>query len=121
MDKEDRILNLIGKMYKEFSGRFDDVDNRLENVENEVKKNREAIEVNRKAIESNREAITDMENTMSEKFGALFDGHQLHNEKLNRPEENVGNINETLKKQDLKIKSVGGVNEDDLTGDYGND
>ena len=115
MKNQDKILGLIEKMntkmekmHGEFNNRFNEMENkfndRFNRVESEIKKN--------------GETITRIENKMDDKFGALFDGHGVHNDKLDEISNNVNNINQTLSQHDLMIKSFNNVQEDNQNNDY---
>lgn len=105
MDKEDRLLNLIEKMYSEFSDRFDETEEKFQEIEN--------------ILQKNSETIARMENKMDNKFGALFDGHGLHSDRLDRIEDGINNIEKTIATHDLEIKKADSVKEDDMTDNYG--
>lgn len=55
---------------------------------------------------------------MDNKLGALFDGHEVHNNKLDEISKNMKNINQTLSKYDLKIRNIDNVKEEDQNNEY---
>lgn len=90
---EDKVLNLIEKMYIEFSGRFDNVDNRFDKLE----KGQEYLENRMTKLEIN------IENNISKKIDALFEFREITNEKLTRNEERIDKLNDSVSSQDLRL------------------
>lgn len=84
---EEKILELLNKMYNEFSGRFDGIENRLDGVENRL----DGVENRLTKVE------TLIENDIKNDINALYDGYKLIYEKV----ESIGKtVNEILVKVD---------------------
>lgn len=75
MNNEEKILNLVEKMYTEFTGRFESIETRLTSVEN---------------------TVTRIENNHGEKLSVLFDGYKQNSDKLDRIEKEVAKHEEVI-------------------------
>ncbi len=81
---EDKTFELLTKMYGEFSGRFDGVENRLKKVESLI------------------------ENDVKEDISALYDGYKQTYEEVVNIKKAVNEISSKVEKQDVEIRVVKG-------------
>lgn len=81
---EDKTFELLTKMYGEFSGRFDGVENRLKKVESLI------------------------ENDVKKDISALYDGYKQTYEEVVNIKKAVNEISSKVEKQDVEIRVVKG-------------
>ncbi len=81
---EDKTFELLTKMYGEFSGRFDGVENRLKKVESLI------------------------ENDVKKDISALYDGYKQTNEEVVNIKKTVNEISSKVEKQDVEIRVIKG-------------
>lgn len=93
MENEEKILNLLEKMYIDFNKRFEGIDSRFGNIESElvdVKQNMatkdELAEV-KAEVSSIKAIVVKIENDLGQKLGALFDGYKLNSAEVSKHEE----------------------------------
>ncbi len=77
--ENDKIFELMTKMYSEMQEGFRQVNKRIDNVEKEVKKTNAAIE-----------------HDINPKLSVLFDGYKQNSDKLDRIEEEVSKDEEII-------------------------
>jgi tetrahydromethanopterin S-methyltransferase subunit G len=75
---DEKVFNLLEKMYLELTGKIDGISTELQEVKTEVKQN------------SNH--ILRLEYKVENKFGALFDARETTNEKLDTIDTKVDNV-----------------------------
>jgi len=92
MNNEDKIFNLLEKVYIELQdtkGRLGNVENKLDNVENRLGN----VE-NR--LENVEKIVVRIENEHGQKLDALFDGYNQNSDKLDRIETEVSKHEEII-------------------------
>ena len=93
----DKLFNLVEKMYIEFNGRFDkmhdEFNNRLDKMHDEFNGGFDGLEQRFGKMEIK------LENDVSQKIEALFDGQKQMAEQLNRIEEKVDQHDEIIIKR----------------------
>ncbi|HHU32594.1 MAG: hypothetical protein ACOX1Y_04715 [Zhaonellaceae bacterium] len=82
LNNEEKIFNLLEKMYVEFNKRFKSIDKRFENIEAE--------------LSTVKATVVNIENDHGQKLDALFDGYKLNSEKLDRIEAEVAKHEEVI-------------------------
>lgn len=82
MNNEEKILSLIEKMYTEFSGRFEKIDERFDKMDGRM----DRIEERMDRMEGN---LVRIEQDHGQKLSALFDGYKQNSDKLDRIEAEV--------------------------------
>lgn len=75
MDNEEKFFGLMEKMYSEMQNGFKKVNLELQQTKNE--------------LQEVKKTVVRIENDHGQKLGALFDGHKLNSEKLDRIEAEV--------------------------------
>jgi archaellum component FlaC len=88
---EDKTFELLTRMYNEFSGRFDRVEDRLGSVENELKK----VQIK-------------LEHTIEPQIKVLFEDREYVHEKLNSIEQKIDTLSTRVDKQDMEIHVIKG-------------
>jgi archaellum component FlaC len=81
---EDKTFELLTKMYSEFSGRFDGVENRLKKVESLI------------------------ENDVKKDISALYDGYKQTYEEVVDIKKTANEISSKVEKQDVEIRVIKG-------------
>ena len=89
MANEDKTLELIEKMYLEFSKRFEKLEQDNKDIKNDYKDLRESVN-------SIHKTVIRIENNHGEKLDALFDGYKQNAERLDRIEKEVSRHDEML-------------------------
>ncbi|QXM06754.1 hypothetical protein [Crassaminicella indica] len=123
MNNEDKILNLMEKMYVEFSNRFEAIDKRFEDIDRrfeDIDKRLDAMDQRLDAmdqrldamdkrlnslenkVEENKQAIISLENKVDIKLTSLFDGYKQLNEQMERIEEKVDDLQMDVNHLSLK-------------------
>lgn len=123
MNNEEKMLNLMETMYTEFSKKFEAMDQRFEAMDQrfEVMDQRfEAIDQRFDAIDrrfdaidrrfeslenqvkENTQAIANIEATMNEKFGALFDWQKLSQQKFEELDEKIDKLQVSVNEISMK-------------------
>ncbi len=97
----DKIMDLLDKMYIEIQGTKKEFKIDILKLENHLQDTKKEL---KQEITQNRNDILRLENTMHDKFGVLFDGHKSINEVLYYIKDKLEDIDKTLKKHDLEIK-----------------
>lgn len=92
---QDKIFELIEKIYSEFSKKFENVDRRLDNLTEEMRKN--------------REFIVNLENKLDEKINALFDGYKQNTEAIYKLEGKFDELAGKVEKQEVEIRVIKGA------------
>lgn len=99
MNNEDKIFDLMTKMYsgmqegfKEVNDKINKLDNRLSKVENRLSK----VENRLSKVEK---TVIDIENNHGAKLDALFDGYKQNSDKLDRIEAEVSKHEEIIIKK----------------------
>lgn len=88
MDSEEKILSLLEKMYIDFNKRFESIEANIA-----TKQELDSVKVE---VRSVKETVIRIENDHGQKLGALFDGHKINSEKLNRIEAEVSKHEEVI-------------------------
>ncbi|MBS4008705.1 MAG: hypothetical protein KGZ45_09840 [Clostridium sp.] len=89
MNSEEKILNLLEKMYIDLKGS-------IEKVSSEMKTGFDTVD---KRLASVERTVSKIELDHGQKLGALFDGQKLNSEKLDRIEAEVIRHDELILKQ----------------------
>ncbi len=93
---EDKVLNLLEKMYIEFNGKFEKIDQRFEKIDQRFEK----IDQRFDGLEHRIEKLElKVENDISKKIEVLFDGQKQMFAQLNRIEEKVDQHDEIIIKR----------------------
>jgi len=87
---EDKIFELLTKMYSEMTEQFKEINNKLDN-------------------KADKSDIVRMENDLKPKVDAALEGYKVVYEKLTTLEEKVDIINSRVEKQDVEIRVIKGV------------
>ncbi|HWR60586.1 MAG TPA: hypothetical protein VN580_03195, partial [Clostridia bacterium] len=74
---EDKVFELLTKMYSEMTGRFETLENKLDE-------------------KTDKSDIVRLENELTPKIEALFDGYKQHTDILERIEKRVANQDEII-------------------------
>lgn len=82
---EDKLIELVTKMYSEMTVRLDTLDKKLDN-------------------KSDKTDIVRIENKLDTNSKALFDGYKQTYEKLGTLETKVDNMSQKIEKQDVEFK-----------------
>lgn len=83
---EDRVYDLLEKMYIEFSGRFDSVENDIKDIKGDIKDLKfDVVEIK-----------TTIEHEINPKITILFDGHIQQAQQLERIEQEVSKHEEII-------------------------
>ena len=98
---EDKVFELLTKMYSEFSEFRKDITDKVESNSNEIRSNS-------KEIRSVGNQVTKLENELKKDVGALFDGYKQTYEKLQVLETKVDNISQKIETQDVELKVLKG-------------
>ena len=118
MSNEEKTLELLELMYTEFTKKFDAIDQRFEKIDQRFEKIDQRFEkIDQRfdamdqrfdrlenEVKENRQAIIRIENTMNEKFGALFDWQKQSQEKFEEIDEKIDNLQVSV--NDLYIKTT---------------
>lgn len=86
---DDKLFELMTKMYSEFTDRFNTIDKKLDE-------------------KADRQDIIKLENKIDNDSKALFDGYKQTFEKLTDIEKKVEDISEKVDKQDVEITVIKG-------------
>ncbi len=98
VDMEDKTFELLTKMYSEFSGRFDGVENRLGSVENRLG-----------GVENRLDKVELLiENDIKRDIRALYDGYNQTYEELAAVKKIVNDISTKVDKQEVEIRVIKG-------------
>ncbi|MEN3002771.1 hypothetical protein [Dehalobacterium formicoaceticum] len=119
MNNDEKILSLIEKMYIEFSGRFEKIDERFEKIDERFEKIDEKFgkiderfekiddkfdELNNKLDQkANKNDIVRLENELKPKIEALFDGYKQNSDKLDSIITRLNIIEEKVENHDIHI------------------
>ena len=102
---EDKTFELLTKMYSEFSGRFDGVENRLNGVENRLN----GVENRLNTLENGQKKIESLiENDVKKDISALYDGYKQTYEEVVGIKKTVNEISSKVEKQDVEIRVIKG-------------
>lgn len=96
---EDKMFELMTKMYAQMQAMNDKMDTKFAEVKEEITE----IKADVKSV---KQDIVRLENKMDEKFGALFDGHTQHEDRLERLETKVDKVIDNYDRQDVKIEVI---------------
>ncbi|MGH4140065.1 hypothetical protein [Clostridium sp.] len=91
---EDKIFDLMGKMYTEMNTKFDEINSRFDEIN---------IKLDKKADKTD---IVRLEDKFEDKTKALFDGYTLTYEKLTDIEKKLEAISIKVEKQDIEIRVI---------------
>jgi len=97
----DKLFNMMEKMYVEFSGKFDKMDDRINGIESKMATKEDIKEINRKLVV--------LENKLDNNCKALYDGYIMNSEKLTVVEMKVDGLASKVENQDLEIRVVKNV------------
>ncbi len=89
---DDKLFDLLEKMYSEMKTGFSKTNERLEKIENSIVK-----------IESK------LDSEISSKIESLFDGYKQNTEIANRIETKLGDLADKVEKQEVEIRVVKGA------------
>ncbi|MCR6544611.1 hypothetical protein NVS47_03625 [Dehalobacterium formicoaceticum] len=112
MNNDEKILSLIEKMYIEFSGRFEKIDERFEKIDEKFGKIDERFEKiddkfdelnNKLDQKANKNDIVRLENELKPKIEALFDGYKQNSDKLDSIITRLNIIEEKVENHDIHI------------------
>ena len=112
VDMEDKTFELLTKMYSEFSGRFDGVENRLGSVENRlggVENRLGGVENRLGGVENRLDKVELLiENDIKRDIRALYDGYNQTYEELAAVKKIVNDISTKVDKQEVEIRVIKG-------------
>jgi archaellum component FlaC len=95
---EDKTFELLTRMYNEFSGRFDRVEDRLGSVEGRLG----GVENELKKVQIK------LEHTIEPQIKVLFEDREYVHEKLNSIEQKIDTLSTRVDKQDMEIHVIKG-------------
>jgi len=95
---EDKTFELLTRMYNEFLGKFDNLENRFDSLESKVDK----IDTRLTKVE------TCIENEIKPNIKACLEGYQMVYDKLIEQEKAIEIINNKLDKHDVEITVIKG-------------
>lgn len=100
---EDKMFELMKKMYSEITGRLDTMDKKLETVD-------KRLETVDKKLDSkaDKHDIVRLEDKMTNDSKALFDGYTQTFEKIAVVEKKVEDLATKIEKQDVEIRVIKG-------------
>ena len=103
---EDRVFNLLEKMYVDLSAKIEGLEDKMsDKIEGLDGK----IEVMGKEISSIKLDLVRIENKMDDNHKVLQDGYKLTYEKLNRLEEKVDKIDKKVERHEVEIRVIKSV------------
>lgn len=116
MNNEEKMLNLMETMYTEFSKKFEAMDQRFEAMDQRfeaidqrfdaIDRRFDAIDRRFESLENqvqeNTQAIANIEATMNEKFGALFDWQKLSQQKFEELDEKIDKLQVSVNEISMK-------------------
>lgn len=99
----EKIYELLEKMYIEFTNRLENIDSRFEKVDSRfesLEKDISEVKSSQSRLETRMDKLEiRLETEVIDKVRVLFDGYQLHTEQLNRIEEKIGTHEEIIFKR----------------------
>ncbi len=109
---EDKTLELLTKMYNEFSGKFDKIEGNFYKIEGRFDKFEGRFATIEKEIKAINTRLTKiefcLENEVKPDIKASLEGYQMVYEKLINEEKAIEIINNKLEKQDVEITVIKG-------------
>ena len=99
--ENDKVFDLLTKLYSEMQNGFKEVNNRLDRVEERL----DRVEERLNKVENNQ--VT-MENELKEMKKTLFDGYVQNTEAIKRLEAKVDELSEKVDRHDIKIQVIEG-------------
>ncbi len=93
------LLELIAAQVGSLTTKVDRVDNRLTKVESELTEVKGELTEVKADVRFTKETVVKIENDHGQKLKALFDGYELHSEKLDRIEQEVSKHDEFILKR----------------------
>ncbi|AUS95115.1 hypothetical protein CDQ84_03575 [Clostridium thermosuccinogenes] len=101
---DDKILELLTRMYSEFTNRFESLENRFEGLEKDFNEFRKETDDRFRKIE------TILESEIKPDIKASLEGYQMVYEMQKEQAKRLDSIEEKLEKQDVEITVIkGGV------------
>ncbi len=100
---EEKIFNLLEKMYNEMNEMRKDIQNntqRMDKLETDLTQKMDNLQNN----------IVRLENDLTPKIKALFDGYIQKTDMLHRIEDKVDHLTKRVEKQEVEIKVIKSIN-----------
>ncbi len=95
----DKILELVEKMYIEFSQKFEAIDDRFDEMGKEIKRNRDEI----------KKVGATIDDEVTPKIDALFDGYKQNHDQITEIKHDVKELSCKVDKQEVEIKVIKNV------------
>ena len=113
MSNDEKIFNLMEKMYVEFSNRFE----KLEQGQISLEQGQSSLEQGQKSLEQGQRSLSQslarIEHDHGEKLSVLFDGYKQHevrfdriDKRFDRLEKKIDGIFEVVAKHEVQIKLI---------------
>ncbi len=96
MDHEEKIFELMTKMYSEMQQGFEDVNNKIEKVDRELQGTKNEVKDVKNEVKDVKNTVTRIEHDHGQKLGVLFDGYKQNSDKLDRIETEVSKHEEII-------------------------
>jgi len=105
---EDKIFDLMGKMYTEMNSKFDEMNSKFDEMDSKFDGiNSRFDEINKKLDKkADKDDIVRLEDKLENKTKALFDGYTQTYEKLTDIEKRLEIISNKVEKQDIEIRVI---------------
>ncbi len=102
---EDKLFDLMSKMYSELTGKIDGLQNKM--LEFKEDTNKQFDSLNQK-VDNLSNQLTRLEHEVKNDISSLYDGYKLTYEKLTTLEEKVDDISTKVDKQEIELRVVKG-------------
>ncbi len=96
MENQDRLFDLMTKMYGEMQNGFKEVNTRLDKVEIRLDNVENRLDNLESRLDKLENTVTNIEQYHGKKLSALFDGYEQNAEKLDRIEKEVSRQEEVI-------------------------
>ena len=103
---EDKVLDLMSKMYAEMQQGFSEVRQDINGVKQDITGLKEDVTGLKEDVTGLKRDIIRLENKIDDKLGGLFDGYTQHEERLGRMDRKLDILVDNYERQDVKIEVI---------------